>query len=73
MKYLGLIKLLFPLTALAIGYYFQWQAKRIRKQKWYADNSYKLGRMYRQIERYENIAKIIYLVALFITCIIFLY
>ena len=73
MKYLSLIKLIIPLTALAIGFYFQWQANRIKRKRWQADNSYKLGRMYKQIERYESIAKLIYFAAIFITCIIYLF
>ena len=73
MKYLGIIKIMIPLFSLAIGFYFQWQAKRLRKKQWQAPNSYKLGRMYKQISRYENIAKIIYIVALFITCATFLF
>lgn len=73
MKYISIIKILIPVTALAIGYYFQWQAQRIKKNRWSAENSYKLGRMYKQIERYENVAKIIYFSAIFITCIIYLY
>jgi hypothetical protein len=67
------IKILFPLLSFAIGIYFQWQANRIRKQRWQADNSYKLGRMYRQIERYDNIAKVVYIIGLFLTFIICLF
>ena len=73
MKYIGLIKLLIPMLSLAIGFYFQWQANRIKKKRWQAPNSFKLGRMYKQIHRYENIAKLIYFLAIFITCIIYLY
>lgn len=73
MKYIGLIKLLIPMLSLAIGFYFQWQANRIKKKRWQAQNSFKLGRMYKQIHRYENIAKLIYFLAIFITCIIYLY
>lgn len=73
MKYWNIIKLLIPISALAIGYYFQWQARRTRKNRWNAENSYKLGRMYKQIQRYENIAKVIYIIAIFITCITFLF
>lgn len=73
MKFLGLIKLLIPVLSLAIGYYFQWQANRLKRKRWQAENSYKLGRMYKQIERYENIAKLIYFLAIFITCIIYLF
>jgi hypothetical protein len=67
------IKILIPIISLAIGFYFQWQAERIRKKRWYAENSYKLGKMYKQIERYENIAKVVYILAIFISCAAFLF
>jgi len=68
-----LLKILLPLFSLATGLYFQWQANRLRNKRWQADNSYKLGRLYRQIERYDNIAKVIYLTAVFLTFILFLF
>ena len=73
MKYISLIKVLIPLFSLAIGFYFQWQANRLKRKRWHADNSYKLGKMYKQIDRYETISKIIYIAALFITCATFLF
>jgi len=68
-----MIKILIPLISLAIGGYFQWQAKRLRKKQWQAPNSYALGRMYKQIYRYETIAKVIYILSLIITCATYLY
>jgi membrane protein required for beta-lactamase induction len=68
-----MIKILIPLLSLAIGYYFQWQANRLKHKRWQAENSYKLGRLYKQINRYESIAKMIYFIALFITCATFLF
>lgn len=67
------IKLVIALTTLAIGGYFQWQAKRLKRKRWYAENSYKLGRLYKQIDRYEQTAKLIYILAIFITCVTFLF
>jgi hypothetical protein len=67
------IRILIPLFSLAIGAYFQWQAKRLRRNQWDAPNSYALGRMYGQIRRYENIAKLVYLLSIFIICISFLF
>jgi hypothetical protein len=68
-----MIKILIPLLSLAIGFYFQWQAKRLRRKQWQAPNSYALGRMYKQISRYETIAKVIYISSLIITCATYLY
>jgi hypothetical protein len=68
-----MIKILIPLISLAIGFYFQWQAKRLRRKQWQAPNSYALGRMYKQINRYETIAKVIYISSLIITCATYLY
>jgi hypothetical protein len=68
-----MIKILIPLLCFAIGYYFQWQAKRIRIARWHAPNSYVLGRMYKQIERYEVISKIIYISSIIIACAAYLY
>jgi len=68
-----MIKILIPLISLAIGFYFQWQAKRLRRKQWQAPNSYALGRMYKQINRYETIAKFIYISSLIITCATYLY
>jgi hypothetical protein len=70
---MSILQIIIPLFSLAIGYYFQWQAKRLRNNQWQVKNSYKLGRMYKQIARYENIAKIIYITALFISCASFLF
>ena len=66
------IRISIGLLSLATGYYFQWQAKRLKKKRWYAENSYKLGRLYRQIDRYENISKIIYFLSAVIICATFL-
>jgi hypothetical protein len=68
-----MIRILIPLISLAIGFYFQWQAKRLRRKQWQAPNSYALGRMYKQINRYENIAKVIYISSLIITCATYLF
>jgi hypothetical protein len=68
-----ILKVLTPLLSFAIGIYFQWQANRIRNQRWQAENSYKLGRMYRQIDRYDNIAKVVYIIGLFLTVIVCLF
>jgi hypothetical protein len=68
-----MLKLLLPLFSLAIGLYFQWQAKRLNRNKWAAPNSYVLGKLYRQIARYENIAKVVYLLSILILCISFLF
>ena len=67
------IKIVIALSSLAIGGYFQWQAKRLRRTLWHAPNSYALGRTYKLISKYENIAKFIYIAAVFIICVTFLY
>jgi hypothetical protein len=70
---MSLIKILIPLFSLAIGYYFQWQARRLRSKRHDVPNSYALGRMYKQIQRYEAISKIVYISSLIITCATYLY
>lgn len=68
-----IIKIILPLFSLAIGAYFQWQAKRLKRNQWAAPNSYALGKLYRRITRYENIAKFVYLLSIVILCFSFLF
>jgi hypothetical protein len=70
---MNMIQILLPLTSLAIGAYFQWQAKRLRKNQWNVPNSYALGRSYIQIVRYENISKVVYLLSIIVICASFLF
>jgi hypothetical protein len=70
---MNILQIIIPLFSLLLGAYFQWQAKRLRRKQWDAPNSYALGRMYRQIARYENISKVVYILSLIITCASFLY
>jgi len=67
-----MIKALIPFMIVALAYYFQWQANRLRASRYNVANSYALGKMYKQVNRYENYSRIIYIASVLITCILFL-
>jgi len=67
-----MIKALIPFIIVALAYYFQWQANRLRNSRYNVANSYALGKMYKQVNRYENLSRIIYIASILITCILFL-